>query len=172
MVLSDNNMSSLCQQAGPAWQRQKSLHITSTGQAEVYSPTASWPPSPVPPPGPEKSLADVVPSDWSRPIPLHRHPPTCLQQHRLLLPTTRVPFGRFLEPPLHARFRGAGPASVASQQPTGERCRLSSHHDEDSIAAAGRCGCWSRGLGAHISDLSQEVEGTLWELCKVSKLPP
>lgn len=73
--VSDNNMSSPCQQDGPAWQRQKSLHITSTGQAEVYSPTASWPPSPVPPPSPEKSLADMVPSDWSRPIPLHRPAP-------------------------------------------------------------------------------------------------
>lgn len=52
--------------------------------------------------------------------------------------------------------------------PQRERHRLSVHHDEDSIAAAG----WSRGLGAHISDLSQEVEGTLWELYKVLKHPP
>lgn len=42
------------------------------------------------------------------------------------------------------RFRGAGPASVASQQPTGERRGLSVHQDEDSIAAAG---CWSRVWG-------------------------
>lgn len=132
---------------------------------------ASWPPSPVPPSGPEKSLANVVLSDWSHPIPLHRPPPPCLQ-HRLLFPATRVRFGRFLETPLHARFRGAGPASVASPQPTGGRHRLSVHHDEDSIVAAGNCGCWSRGLGAQISDLSQEVEGTLWELCKVLKLAP